>query len=543
MDAVTTILTLLAAVVASSVIARAVAPLFPLPLPFIQIALGGIIGAAVPRHIAIEPELFLLIFIAPLLFLDGWRIPKEGLLDDRWAIGALALGLVLFTVLGAGFFIHWMIPVMPLPVAFALAAILSPTDAVAVTAIARRSPVPRRLLHLLEGEALLNDASGLVCMRFAVAAALTGTFSLLEASGTFLWLAVGGCAVGAAVALAANTAKDWVARHLGEETGSQILISLLIPFAAYLLATRIQASGILAAVAAGIAMNHEERTGRGSPVTRIRRAAVWDALQFAANGVIFVLLGQQFPAIAAGAEQVMQKGSHGQGLQLLLYILAINAALLALRGVWVWITMRLLLPPGQRQDGKPGWRLAAAATLAGARGALTLSGVMTLPVALADGAPFPARDLAIILATGVIVASLLTANAGLPLLLRHAAAAPRDRDEEDAARLSAARSAIRALEDSLEAIPETRADAALYRQAAAHVIERYRKRMQMEAKAGAGIEAARQLEGIERGMRIVALRAERDDYFRSARSGRLTDERARLLIREIDLLEAHLAGR
>ncbi|MEI9987194.1 MAG: sodium:proton antiporter [Aliidongia sp.] len=250
----------------------------------------------------------------------------------------MALGLVLFTVVGAGFFIHWMIPAVPLAVAFALAAILSPTDAVAVAAIAKRTPFPRRLMHILEGEALLNDASGLVCMRFAVAAALTGSFSIVEASATFLWLASGGIAVGAAVALTANTAKDWIARHFGEETGSQILISLLIPFAAYLLASRLQVSGILAAVVAGIAMNHEERTGHASPVTRIRRAAVWDAVQFASNGVIFVLLGHQLPTIAVGAAQAVDETGHQRGLWLLAYVAAITAALVMLRGSWVWIT-------------------------------------------------------------------------------------------------------------------------------------------------------------------------------------------------------------
>lgn len=130
--------------------------------------------------------------MAPLLFLDGWRIPKEGLFRDKWTILALGFGLVLFTVAGAGLFIHWLIPTIPLPVAFALAAVLSPTDAVAVSAIAERVPIPRRLMHILEGESLLNDASGLVCLRFATAAAVTGTFSLGEASTAFLWLAVGG---------------------------------------------------------------------------------------------------------------------------------------------------------------------------------------------------------------------------------------------------------------------------------------------------------------------------------------------------------------
>ena len=178
METITIVLVLLLAVVASGGIAR-MSP-WPVPLPLVQIVLGAAIGSVASAHVELKPEIFFLLFLPPLLFLDGWRIPKEGLLRDRNAILQLALGLVVFTVLGVGFFIHWLIPAMPLAVAFALAAILSPTDPIAVSAIASRVPIPKRLMHILDGEALLNDASGLVCMRFAVAAALTGAFSSMR---------------------------------------------------------------------------------------------------------------------------------------------------------------------------------------------------------------------------------------------------------------------------------------------------------------------------------------------------------------------------
>src|SRR5690606_13218678 len=186
-----------------------------------------------------------LLFLPPLLFLDGWRIPKQDLLRDKSTILELALGLVLFTVVGVGFFIHWLIPAMPMAVAFALAAVISPTDPIAVSAIAARNPIPKRVMHILEGESLLNDASGLVCLRFAIAAALTGTFSILDASLTFIQLALGGIAIGVGVTWAITWAKGKLSKTFGEESGSQILISLLIPFAAYLLAERFHCSGIL----------------------------------------------------------------------------------------------------------------------------------------------------------------------------------------------------------------------------------------------------------------------------------------------------------
>src|SRR5712675_903487 len=195
METIAVALFLLLAVVVSGAFAR-MSPV-PLPLPLVQIALGSIIASVANLGVKLKPDIFVLLFLPPLLFLDGWRIPKEGLFRDKGTILELALGLVVFTVVGVGFFINWMIPEMPVAITFALAAIVSPTDATAVSAIAARGPIPKRLMHVLEGESLLNDASGLVCMRFAVAATLTGRFSLFVSASTFLWLAIGGIAIGA----------------------------------------------------------------------------------------------------------------------------------------------------------------------------------------------------------------------------------------------------------------------------------------------------------------------------------------------------------
>ena len=229
-----------------------------LPLPLVQIGLGAVIAALSSHGVALHPDIFFLLFLPPLLFLDGWRIPNDALFPDKAVILELALGLVLFTVIGAGFLIHWLIPAMPLAVAFALAAIVSPTDPVAVSSITARVPMPKRLMHILEGESLLNDASGLVCFRFAVTAALTGSFSLASAPMNFLWIAAAGVTIGIGITLAVASAQGWLSRHFGEESGSPILASLLIPFGAYLLAEHLQASGILAAVAAGITMSYVE---------------------------------------------------------------------------------------------------------------------------------------------------------------------------------------------------------------------------------------------------------------------------------------------
>ena len=310
MAEVTTALVMLLAVVVSGALTRA-SPL-PVPRPLVQIALGVLIAVVGGLTVRLEPDIFFLLFLPPLLFLDGWRIPKGALYRDRRTVLQLALGLVVCTVLGVGYFVHWLIPAMPLAVAFALAAVVSPTDPVAVSGIAERVPVPNRLLHILEGELLLNDASGLTCLRFAVAAALTGSFSLSAAVGSFVWLAIGGVAIGIGVTWAITTAKHWVSRRFGEETGTEILVSLLIPFGAYMLAEELECSGILAAVAAGIAMSFIEQSDRALAVTRVRRSAVWDAIQFALTGIVFVLLGEQLPGLWQRSAEVVSLTGHAR---------------------------------------------------------------------------------------------------------------------------------------------------------------------------------------------------------------------------------------
>ena len=538
METISVILLLLLAVVLSGVLARML-PIV-LPLPLVQIGFGAIIASFANFRVDLDPQVFFLLFLPPLLFLDGWRIPKDGLFRDKGTIIELALGLVVFTVIGVGFFIHWLIPSMPLAVAFALAAVVSPTDPIAVSAIAARVPIPKRLMHVLEGESLLNDASGLVCMRFAVAAALTGTFSFTSALGTFLWVASGGIAIGIAVTWGASLANRWVARRFGDEAGSQVLVSLLIPFAAYLLAEELHCSGILAAVAAGMTMSYVERLGQSLVAARMRGGAVWDMVQFAANGIIFVLLGEQIPQIVAAAAR-----SHG-AIWMIVYVVAITLALAILRFLWVWTSLRFTLFRAARK-GKtillPSWRLIAAASLAGVRGAITLAGVLTLPLTLTDGSPFPARDLAIFLAAGVIVMSLVAASVGLPRLLTglELPPEPSHQEEEDQARIAAAEAAIKAIERTQHELGLGRSDADLYADASVRIMDLYRQRIDGRSQTGEEAELMRRIDEIERQLRLAGLRAERDQIYQFARTRRLSDEVARRLVRELDLLEARFA--
>jgi CPA1 family monovalent cation:H+ antiporter len=538
------VIVMLAAVVISGVVVRALP--FAIPTPLVQIGMGAVIAAFSDRAVRLEPDIFFLLFLPPLLFLDGWRIPKEGLLRDKGVILELALGLVFFTVIGMGFFIHWMIPAMPLPVAFALAAIVSPTDPVAVSTITERVPMPRRLLHVLEGESLLNDASGLVCFRFAVAATVTGTFVASDAALTFVQLAIGGAVIGGGLTFAIMLLKNVISARLGEESGSQVLLSLLLPFVAYQAAEHLNCSGILAAVSAGITMSYIELSGRAMGATRMQRTAVWNTVQFALNGVMFVLLGEQLPAIFSGAVDVVRQSGHVNPWWLFGYVLAINLGLAMLRFAWIWLSVVLAERIARWRKlavaRRPNIRVFAVASVGGVRGAITLAGVLTLPLMLADGRPFPARDLAIFLAAGVIILSLVAANLLLPRLLRglDVPEEPEHAQEVDRARLAAAEAAIRAIEQELHDLAGNQSDADVYAEAATRVMDLYRRRIEGRGATGESASRIRLGDDIERRVRLAALRAERDAIFRLARSYVLSDESSRKLVREIDLAEERL---
>ena len=541
MHLIETVLLLLLAVVVSGSIAR----ITRIALPLVQIGLGAAIVLITGKTVDLEPDIFFLLFLPPLLFLDGWRIPKEDLFRDRAIILELALGLVLFTVVGLGFLIWWMIPEMPLPVAFALAAILSPTDPIAVQAIAARAPIPKRLMHILEGESLLNDATGLTCMRIAVAAATTGAFSIGHAVGTFAWLALVGVAVGVLVTMAISYAKSFVSRRWGEDVGAQILISLLIPFAAHLVAEELHASGILAAVAAGVTMSFTERggiAGQSMAMTRIRRSVVWDTVQFVANGIIFVILGEQMPSIMSRAAEVVAGTSRPEVWWLAVYVFGIVATLAALRFVWVWTSLKLTLFR-RRHRGPPakvGLRLTMVMSLAGVRGAITLAGILTLPFALGDGSPMPSRNLAIFLAAGVIVVSLVLATFALPRLLKNVELPPEPshEQEEDRGRVAAASAAIRAIEDASHAMAEGKPNPDLYSDIAGRIMETYRQRIETHTRTDEEDAAlTRKMDDIERRLWLAGLAAEREELRRLMRARQLDEVTAKKLFRDVDLQE------
>jgi len=549
MEIVFTVLILLLAVAASGVVVRLVP--FRLPLPLVQIVFGAML--AWPRlglHVSFDPELFMMLFIPPLLFADGWRIPKREFFMQRRAILMLALGLVFMTVVAIGYFVHALVPTMPLPVAFALAAVLSPTDAVALSGIAGRNRLPEGLMHILEGEALMNDASGLVALKFAVAAALTGVFSLRDASVSFVIIALGGLAVGAAVAwLFSYTSTHFL--NLTEEGDPMpgVVMTMLIPFASYLFAEHFGFSGILAAVAAGMTMNYSSFATSSPASARVRASVTWTMIEFIFNGMVFILLGLQFPHIIGRALLDAHEEASGSELRLIFYVAAVSVALYALRFVWVWL-LRWFASRGAAKQGVanavPGLRTASMTTIAGVRGAVTLAGVLSLPVVLENGKPLPGRDLAIFIASGVILVSLFVAVVGLPLLLNgtrrrsdpHVA-------EERTARIQAAQSAIRAIDEFQERATADldEASSALAADVTARVMDIYRRRLATQDEDMGPAEIARRTEAFEFQMKLAAMRAERVKLLEMRDKQLINDDTLNKLMREVDLTETALLTR
>lgn len=543
LDIVLVVLVLLTSVVLSEQLTRYI----PVPLPLMQIALGIVVGFSSDLKITLNPDVFFLIFLPPLLFLDGWRIPKEALLRNIRTITSLAFGLVVFTVLGGGLFIHWLIPAVPLPLSFALAAILSPTDPIAVASIAKRTPIPGRLMTILEGEALFNDASGLVCMRFAVAAVMTGLFSLEKAVFVFSWLVCGGIIIGATVTFLIIRARSWLHLDRNEKSGIQILVSLLIPFIAYLVAEYVKGSGILAAVIAGTVMSRHEHELHVLSETRIESDSVWNTIQIAANGAIFILLGEQLPDIIGKAAEAVHESGHFRLIWLLVYILSVYGILSLLRFIWVWTSLRMTL---FRQTGLNDqyrhyrWKVVLVMTIAGARGAVTLAGILTLPFLLPDGKLFPARDLVIWIAAGVIICSLLTASATLPWLLKNLEFLHESKELsqlEIMLRRRAAIAALQAIEQTRQNMSgENNPNSDLYIAAAEHVSAPYRRRLE-RSDDETGDQRLHRLEEIEKILTLSGIRAERDTLYAAQKTHHLPENLMHKLIRELDYYERALS--
>lgn len=504
------VLLLLVAIFLSNLINRFV-PFVSVPL--IQIGLGVLI-ALIPLgwDFKLNPELFLIMFIAPLLYNDGKRTDNKALWHLRTAILVLALGLVFITVLVIGYFVHWMIPSIPLAAGFALAAALAPTDAVAVGSLSGRIKLPKQIMHLLEGEALMNDASGLVAFQFAIAAMVTGTFSLFDASYSFVIIAIGGILVGIILSFLKIRMIAWV-RNLGmEDVTFHMLIQILTPFLIYLVAEELHVSGILAVVASGI-MHSMERKKNDPQLARLNMVSqsTWSVIIFVLNGLVFLILGTQLPSIM----KTIWNDSGISNIQVFMYIILITIALILLRFVWIyffWMANWRKKKLNGQKVGRPQVRSAILTALSGVRGAVTLATSLSIPFVLADGSAFPQRSLIICIASGVILCSLLIATFLLPVLAKQEDKTASDRFER-AVRIKIFRNVIRELHEQITS--ENKA-------ATESVIEDYRRRIYDIQQNNTNVNMNRKVSKEERNKRLELIELQRENTQKMSDNGEIS---------------------
>lgn len=380
-----------------------------LPYPIVLV-LAGLALSFIPHlpEVKLNPEIVFYFFLPPLIYpaalFTSWRDFRRNVRP----ISSLSIGLVLFTILIVAWTTHALVPSMPWAAAFALGAITSPTDAVAATAVIRRLSLPHRIEVVLEGESLVNDATALVALQFAIAALVTGSFSLGNAAGRFIVVALGGIGFGLLVGFILR----WVQRRL-DDPPVQITLSLLTPFVAYLPAERLHLSGILAVVTAGIFL------GWHIPVIvtaryRIQAAAFWEMVVFLLNGFVFTAIGLQLPGILRGLPGVSLATLIRDGL-------LISAAVVLVRIVWVFpATYFQAVTTRWFHDATlcTNWRSVVVIAWSGMRGVISLAAAFALPFALADGSAFPARNYILFLTFCVILVTLVFQGLTLPLLIR-----------------------------------------------------------------------------------------------------------------------------
>ena len=415
----------------------ALSPALRVPYP-ILLVVGGLLIGAVPGmpELELEPEIVFFGVLPPLLYGAAFFTSLRDLRASVRPIGLLAVGLVVVTTIGVAVVAHTFVDGLSWGSAFVLGAIVSPTDPLAATSIARRLGVPRRLVTTVEGESLVNDGTGLVLYRVAVAAVVTGSFSVFETGGLFVLAVGGGVAVGLAV--------GWIVRQIRlrlDNPPAEITISLLTGYVAFISAELLGASAVLAAVTAGIYLGWHTPELTTAQV-RLQGVAVWEIVQYLLNAFLFVAVGLQLPVILDALDDV-------PAARLVGYAVLISATVIVLRFAWVFAVLHAPKWLARRTSS---WQGAVFVSWAGMRGAVSLAAALALPLSTDLGEPFPGRDLVVFLTFAVILATLVGQGLTLPLLIR----ALRLEDdgledrEEAKARIHASEAALARLEELVD---------------------------------------------------------------------------------------------
>ncbi len=497
--------------------------------PSILLVIAGIglaLAPGLPR-IELAPELVLLGILPPLIYSAGVAMSWREFRFNLRPITLLAFGCVVFTTCAVAAAVHWLIG-MPLAVGFVLGAIVAPPDVVAPLAIVRRLGVPRRLIVVLEGEGLANDATALILYRFAVAAVSTGIFSIGDAAGTFVLIVVGEIAYGIAVGWVSLRLRRWAA-----DARVEITLSLMTPYVAFLVPQYLGGSGVLATVAAGLFVSWN------GPLlipaaTRLQGIFFWDLLVYLLEGFVFLVTGMQTRTLLNRMDTVLWQ-------HLAFAVLLTVAVVIVARFIWVYPATylpRWLSPALRRRDPLPPWQWVFILALVGVRGVVSLAAALAIPLTTATGAPFPGRDLILFVTFGLIVVTLIGQGLVLPSVVhwlgldQHAEAERRrEHEAEHNARVEALNAAHGRLKQFV-------ADGRVSPEALTILRARHDYRAgRLPDNTPDSIDAA----SVATNLRTELIAVEREYIYRLLQEGQITDEARRRIERELDLEEASIA--
>ena len=516
------VIALLAIAIALAQVTDRIRVPYPILLVLVGIAVGLIPGLP---PVFLDPDVAFLVFLPPVLYAAAWNTSWPDFKGSARPISLLAIGCVLFTTTMIAVVVHYLIPGFGWPEAFVLGAIISPPDAVAATAATKGLGVPKRVITILEGESLVNDATGLIAYRYAISATVTGNFIFWLAGVNFLYVAVVGLVVGFLVGIAIY----YIHRITPDNATSDTALTLITPYIAYLLAEELHGSGVLAVVVAGLYLSPRSSEFFNSQ-TRIQAYAVWDIIIFVLNGLIFILIGLQLPLVLANIKAYSIWTLLGYGM-------AVSLATILVRIIWVYpgaYLPRWLSRTIREREPETNIRSVTIVAWSGMRGIVSLAAALALPLTLGRDTPFPNRDIIIFLTFCVIFATLVLQGLTLPPLVRWLGLKPdtRQGEEEQRTRLFLATSIIEHIEENYSL--------ALSAEVLALIKGRYELRVERIQKD----RPARKLSDDQmteyHRIQMELISKERDMILQLRGNRQLNDEAMRRIERELDLEEARL---
>jgi Na+/H+ antiporter len=501
------------------------------PLLLVVVGLAFSFLDATPDY-AIDPDLILLFVLPPLLYSAALSSSYLRIRDNLRPIGLLAVGLVLFTTAAVGLTTWWLVPDLPLAAALVLGAVVAPPDAVAAVAVGRRLGLPRRIMTILAGESLLNDATALTVYRVAVAIAAGASYGIAQGLGIFAVAAIGGVLIGYALGWAVHRIRLALRDGVLESA-----VGLLVPFVGYFLAEEVNASGVLAVVMAGLYLGH--RAPQADPLARLQEKAVWQAADTLLQSFVFALIGLQLRDVASGVGSDLGR--------LTLVGLALVAVAVVARVVWVFPATYLPRRLSRRlreRDPAPPWRYPAVIAWAGMRGVVSLAAAAAIPHTTESGAPFPGRQEIIYLAFVVTVGTLLLHGLTLPAVIRRLGVRGEesytDALAEAQAQTDATRAAVQRLDELDDGNPLHERTVANLRQAVEARTNAAWERLGARPTATGGTPAGETPSAVYRRLRREMLAAEREVFVRHRDERRIDDEVFRRIQHELDLEQAML---